>query len=116
MRTGKALLHAVAGPDHVLADVAKHLIQDPALAYYLLLCPKHVCLPAHCRPAAAGRPAAGRPPAAASRPPAGRRLAILFMASGQASFPILWPQHVTYILGPNHIVSISRILVMRPSL
>ena len=39
---GKALLHAQAGPDHVFADVAKHLIHDFASAYDLLLCPKHV--------------------------------------------------------------------------
>ena len=57
--TGKALLHAQAGPHHVFADVAKHSIQDPASAYDLLLCPKHVFPPA-------GR----RPPPAGIRPPA----------------------------------------------
>ena len=59
--TGKTLLHAEAGPDHVFADVAKHLIQDPASAYDLLLCPKHVNSETSIEILRRPRPARGRP-------------------------------------------------------
>ena len=121
---GKALLHARAGPDHVFAEVCKHLIQDSASAYDLLLWPKHVFPPAAAgRPPAGRRPAAGRrqpppAPAASRRPPsaAAHRSAILFMASGQASVSTLGPEHVIYFLGPNHMDSITWIHVIGPSL
>ena len=116
----------------MFADVANHLIQDLASAYDLLLWPKHVFPPvgrplAGRRSAAAGRrwppAAAGQwPPAAAGcrRPPiaGGRRptASNSFMASGQADVSILWPRHVIYILGSNHIVFITWIHVIGPSL